>query len=55
MDSLWTPGNATSLDGSCSEAIDSSVLQNIFYNSKCLACNGEKTLQIKITKKNGHS
>ena len=22
-----------------------------FYISKCLACNGEKTLQIKITKK----
>ena len=30
MDSLWTPRNITSLDGSCYEAIDSSVSQNIF-------------------------
>ena len=30
MDSLWTPRNITSLDGSCYEAIDSSISQNIF-------------------------
>ena len=30
VDSLQTPRNATSLDGSCYEAIDSSISQNIF-------------------------
>ena len=30
MDSLWTPRNITSLDGSCYEAIDSSISQNVF-------------------------
>ena len=42
MDSLQTPRNITSLDGSCYEVIDSSILQNIFHISKCLACNAEK-------------
>ena len=44
--------NITSLDGSCYEAIDSSVYHKIFFRiSKCLACNAEKALQLKITKK----
>ena len=51
MDSLWTLRSITSLDGSCYKAIDSSISQNIFHISKCLACNAEKTIQLKITKK----
>ena len=46
--------NITSLDGLGYEAIHPSISQNvyIFSNiSKCLACNAEKTLQLKITKK----
>ena len=44
--------NITSLDGLGYEAIHSSISQNIFFHiSKCLACNAEKTLQLKITKK----
>ena len=39
MDSLWTPRIITSLDGWYYEAI-----------SKFLACNAEKTLQMKRTK-----
>ena len=34
MDSLWTPRNITSLDGSCYEAIYSSISQNIFSYHK---------------------
>ena len=51
MDSLLTPRNITSLDGSCYEAIDSSISQKLFHISKYLACNVEKTLQLKVTKK----
>ena len=52
MDSLWTPRNIVPLDGSCYEAIDSSISQNIFFGiSKCLPCNAEKTLQLKIAKR----
>ena len=54
MDSLQTPGNITSLDGSCYRRVEQSTHQfyKIFFHiSKCLACNVEKTLQLKITKK----
>ena len=54
MDSLQTPRNITSLDGSCYRRVEQSTHQfhKIFFHiSKCLACNVEKTLQLKITKK----
>ena len=52
MDSLLTPRKITSLEGSCYKAIDSPISQNIFFHiSKCLACNAEKTLQLKIAKR----
>ena len=51
MDLLWKPRNITSLHGLCYKAIDSWVSQNMFSYLKCLACNAEKTLQLKITKK----
>ena len=44
--------NSTSLDGSGYETIYSSISQNIFHISKCLAyIAAEKTLQLKTTKK----
>ena len=33
-DSLWSPRNITSLDGSCYEVIDSSISQIIFFISQ---------------------
>ena len=51
MDSLQTPRNITSLDGSCYEVIDSSISQNIFHISKCLACNAEKNITVEDNKK----
>ena len=49
MYSLWTPGNITSLDGSCFEAID---FHKIFFHiSKCLARNAEKNITVEDTKK----
>ena len=49
MNSIWTSRNILS----CYEPIDLSISQeNFFYISKCLACNAEKTLRLKITKKN---
>ena len=53
MDSLQTPRNITSLDGSCYEAIDAPTSQNVFSHLKMFSmqCNAEKTLPLKITKK----
>ena len=42
IDSLWTPRNIISLDGSNHQ------FHKTFVHI-CLACNGEKTLQLKIT------
>ena len=53
MDALWTPRNITSLDGLRYKAIESSISQNIFRISKCLGCNGEKSLEDK--KRNEYS
>ena len=53
MDSLSTPRNITSL-----RAMKQSTHQfhKIFVHIlKCLACNAEKTLQLKITKKGEYS
>ena len=42
MDALWTPRNITSLDGL------SHQFHKIFFRiSKCLGCNGEKSLEDK--------
>ena len=51
MDSLWTPRSITSLDGSCYEAINSSVSQTFFHIWKCLACNAEKNITVEDNKK----
>ena len=51
MDSLRTPRNITSLDGSCYEAIDSAISQNIFSYLKMFSMQCRKTLQLRITKK----
>ena len=47
--------NITSLDGSGYEAIHSSISQNIFHISKCLACNAEKNITVEDNKKNEYS
>ena len=43
--------NITSLDGSSYEAIHSSISQKFFHIPKCLACDTETLLQLKITTK----
>ena len=47
MDSLWTPRNTTSLDGSCYKAIDSSISQNIFSYLKMfiMQCRRDNTVE----------
>ena len=55
MDSLWTPRNITLLEGSCYEAVDSSISQIFSHTSKCLASSVEKTKPLKITKKDEYS
>ena len=51
MDSILTPRSTTSLDGSCYEAIDSSISQIFFHISKCIASNAEKRITIEDNKK----
>ena len=51
MDSLWTPRNITSLDGSCYEAIDSSVSQNIFSYLKMFSMQCRKHITVEDNKK----
>ena len=51
MDSLWTPRNITSLDGSCYEAIDSSVSQNIFSYPKMSNMQCRKNIIVEDNKK----
>ena len=50
MDSLWTPRNVTSLDGSCYEAIDSSILQNIFSYLKMFSIQCRKNIAVEDNK-----
>ena len=50
MDSLSTPRNITSFDGSCYEAIDSSFSQNICSYLEIFSMQ-YRTLQLKIPKK----
>ena len=51
MDSLWTPRNITSLDGSCYEAIDSSIAQNIFSYLKMFSMQCRKDITVEDNKK----
>ena len=51
MDSLWTPRNITSLDGSCYEVIDSSVSQNIFSYLKMFSIQCRKNITVEDNKK----
>ena len=51
MDSLWTARNITSPDGSCYEAIDSSISQNIFSYLKMLSMQCRKNITVEDNKK----
>ena len=51
MDSLWTLRNITSLDGSCYEAIDSSISQNIFSYLKMFSMQCRKNITVEDNKK----
>ena len=51
MDSLCTPRNITSLDGSCYEAIDSSISQNIFSFLKMFTIQCRKNTTVEDNKK----
>ena len=51
MDSLWTPRNITSLDGSRYEAIDSSISQNIFSYLKMFNMQCRKKITVEDNKK----
>ena len=51
MDSLWTPRNIISLDVLCYEAIDSSVLQNIFSYLKVFSMQCRKNITVEDNKK----
>ena len=51
MDSLWTPRNITSLDGSCYETIDSSISQNTFSYLKMFSMQSRKKITVEDYKK----
>ena len=51
MDSLWTPRISHHLMDRAMKQSTHQFHKIFFYISKCLACNAEKTLQLKITKK----
>ena len=51
MDSLWTLRNITSLDGSCYEAIDSSISQNIFSYLKMFSMQCRKNITVEDKKR----
>ena len=53
MDSLWTLRDIASLDGSCYEAIDSSISQNIFLYLKmfCMQCRNRTNITGEDNKK----
>ena len=50
MDSLWTPKNITSPDGSCYESIDSSISQNIFSYLKMFSMQCRKNITTEENK-----
>ena len=51
MDSLWTLRNITSLDESSYEAIDSSILPNIFSYRKMFYMQYRKNITVEDNKK----
>ena len=51
MDSLRTPKNITSLDGSCYEVINSSISQNIFLYNKMFSMQCRKNIIVEDDKK----
>ena len=51
MDSLWTPRNITSLDGSCYKAIDSSSSHNIFSYLKMFSMLCTENITVEDNKK----
>ena len=51
MDLLWTPRNTMLLDGSCYEAIDSSISQNIFSYLKMFSMQCRKNITVEDNKK----
>ena len=51
MDSLWTLRNITLLDGSCYEAIDLSISQNIFSYLKMFSMQYRKNITVEDNKK----
>ena len=51
MDSLQTPKNTTSLDGSCYEVIDLSISQNIFSYLKMFSMQCRKNITVEDNKK----
>ena len=51
MDSLWAPRISHHLMDWAMKQSTHQFHKIFFYISKCLACNAEKTLQLKITKK----
>ena len=51
MDLLWTPKNIASLDGSCYEAIDSSISQNISSYLKMFSMQWRKNITVEDNKK----
>ena len=50
MDSLWTPRNITSLDGSSYKATNSSVSQNIFSHLKMFSMQCRKNISVEDNK-----
>ena len=51
MDSLWTTRNITSFDGSCYEAIYSSISQNIYSYLKMFSLQYRKNITVEDKKK----
>ena len=51
MDSLWTRRNITSLDGSCYEAIDSSISQKVFSCLKLFSMQCRKNTTVEDKKR----
>ena len=51
MDSVWTHRNITSLVGSCYEAIDSSISQNIFSYLKMFSMQCRENITVEDNKK----
>ena len=51
MDSLWKPRNIASLDGSCYEAIDSSISQIVFSYLKMVSMQHRRNIADEENKK----